>query len=32
VRGRETFDRTWAEVKELILGTWWRDANMPEEE
>lgn len=25
VRGRETFDRTWAEVKELILGTWWRD-------
>ena len=29
VRGRETFDRTWAEVKELILGTWWRDVNMP---
>ena len=25
VRGRETFDRTWAEVKGLILGTWWRD-------
>ena len=25
VRGRETFDRTWAEVKELILGAWWRD-------
>ncbi|MCP4825782.1 MAG: chromosome partitioning protein ParA [Shimia sp.] len=25
VRGRETFDRTWAEVKEIILGTWWRD-------
>ena len=25
VRGRETFDRTWAEVKELILGSWWRD-------
>ncbi|WP_272010664.1 AAA family ATPase [Roseovarius sp. ZX-A-9] len=25
VRGRETFDRTWAEVKELILGTWYRD-------
>ncbi len=22
VRGRETFDRTWAEVKELILGAW----------
>ncbi|MDF1857174.1 AAA family ATPase [Pseudooceanicola sp.] len=28
VRGRETFDRTWAEVKELILGTWWRDQQM----
>ena len=26
VRGRETFDRTWAEVKEVLLGTWWRDA------
>ena len=25
VRGREAFDRTWAEVKELILGAWWRD-------
>ncbi|SLN69594.1 Sporulation initiation inhibitor protein Soj [Roseovarius albus] len=25
VRGRETFDRTWAEVKEIILGTWYRD-------
>ncbi len=28
VRGRETFDRTWAEVKTLILGTWWRDLQM----
>ena len=28
VRGRETFDRTWGEVKELILGSWWRDAQM----
>ena len=28
VRGRETFDRTWAEVKELILGAWWRDLQM----
>lgn len=28
VRGRETFDRTWSEVKELILGTWWRDQAM----
>ncbi|UWQ19837.1 AAA family ATPase [Jannaschia sp. M317] len=25
VRGRETFDRTWAETKELIIGAWWRD-------
>ena len=32
VRGRETFDRTWAEVKEVILGTWWRDAQMAEVE
>lgn len=30
VRGRETFDRTWAEVKELILGTWWRDQQLEE--
>ncbi|MEL7202326.1 MAG: AAA family ATPase, partial [Pseudomonadota bacterium] len=30
VRGRETFDRTWGEVKELILGSWWRDAQMKE--
>ncbi|MEM9249228.1 MAG: AAA family ATPase [Pseudomonadota bacterium] len=28
VRGRETFDRTWAEVKEVLLGTWWRDAQL----
>lgn len=32
VRGRETFDRTWAEVKELILGTWWRDLQMEQGE
>ena len=32
VRGRETFDRTWAEVKELIVGTWWRDLQMAEAE
>ena len=25
IRGRETFDRTWAEVKEIVLGAWWRD-------
>ncbi|MDP0926200.1 AAA family ATPase [Paracoccus onubensis] len=30
VRGRETFDRTWAEVKELILGAWWRDQQLEE--
>jgi len=24
IRGRETFDRTWAEVKEVLLGTWCR--------
>ncbi len=28
VRGRETFDRTWAEVKEVLLGSWWRDQQM----
>ncbi|WP_147114427.1 AAA family ATPase [Tateyamaria sp. syn59] len=28
VRGREAFDQTWAEVKEVILGTWWRDSQM----
>ncbi|WP_435168963.1 AAA family ATPase [Falsirhodobacter sp. 1013] len=32
VRGRETFDRTWAEVKEIILGTWWRDMKLAEAE
>ncbi len=26
VRGRETFDRTWAEVKEIIVGAWFQDA------
>ncbi|MEP1589653.1 AAA family ATPase [Sulfitobacter sp.] len=25
-RGRETFDRTYAEFKEILLGAWWRDA------
>ncbi|WP_299211098.1 AAA family ATPase [uncultured Tateyamaria sp.] len=25
VRGRETFDRTYAEFKEILLGSWWRD-------
>lgn len=32
VRGRETFDRTWAEIKEVLLGTWWRDQQMMEKE
>ena len=31
VRGREAFDRTWAEVKSVILGTWWRDLQMEKE-
>ena len=25
LRGRDTFDRTYAEIKELVLGSWWRD-------
>jgi chromosome partitioning protein len=32
VRGRETFDRTWGEVKELILGSWWHDAQLAADE
>ena len=32
VRGRETFDRTWSEVKEVILGAWWRDQKAAREE
>ncbi|SLN71438.1 Sporulation initiation inhibitor protein Soj [Falsiruegeria litorea R37] len=28
VRGRETFDRTYAEFKELLIGCWWRDVNL----
>ncbi|MDA8587063.1 ATPase, partial [Rhodobacteraceae bacterium] len=31
VRGRETFDLTWSEVKEIIVGCWWRDASELEE-
>lgn len=31
VRGRETFDRTYAEFKELLIGCWWRDEQMNEE-
>ncbi len=32
VRGRETFDRTYAEFKELLIGCWWRDAHMGEDQ
>ncbi len=32
VRGRETFDRTYAEFKELLIGSWWRDVQMEETE
>lgn len=32
VRGRETFDRTWAEVKEIVLAAWWRDEMMAKQE
>jgi chromosome partitioning protein len=32
VRGRETFDRTYAEFKELLIGSWWRDEQMMEAE
>lgn len=31
VRGREAFDRTYAEVKEILIGAWWRDQAMREE-
>ncbi|TPE51623.1 AAA family ATPase [Amaricoccus solimangrovi] len=27
-RGREAFDRTYAEFKELLIGCWWRDQQM----
>ncbi|MEL6318048.1 MAG: AAA family ATPase, partial [Pseudomonadota bacterium] len=30
VRGRETFDGTWAEVKAVLLGAWWRDLQAQE--
>lgn len=28
IRGRETFDQTYAEFKQLLIGSWWRDAQM----
>ncbi|WP_127904389.1 AAA family ATPase [Solirhodobacter olei] len=31
LRGREAFDRTYAEFKELLLGAWWRDAELAKE-
>jgi chromosome partitioning protein len=31
LRGREAFDRTYAEFKELLLGAWWRDAELARE-
>ncbi|WP_284380203.1 AAA family ATPase [Amylibacter marinus] len=31
VRGREAFDRTYAEFKELLIGSWWRDEQMSED-
>ncbi|OED49861.1 ATPase [Rhodobacteraceae bacterium (ex Bugula neritina AB1)] len=32
VRGREVFDRTYAEFKELLIGSWWRDQQMEQAE
>jgi chromosome partitioning protein len=31
-RGRETFDRTYAEFKEILLGAWWRDEQEQKQE
>jgi chromosome partitioning protein len=31
-RGREAFDRTYAEFKEILLGAWWRDQQEMEAE
>jgi chromosome partitioning protein len=30
LRGREAFDRTYADFKELLIGAWWRDERMAE--
>lgn len=32
MRGREAFDRTYAELKEILIGAWWRDQHMAEAE
>ncbi|MGR3570972.1 AAA family ATPase [Brevirhabdus sp.] len=31
-RGREAFDRTYAEVKEILIGAWWRDLAMQQKD
>lgn len=31
-RGREVFDRTYAEFKELLIGSWWRDQQMEQQQ
>ncbi len=28
LRGREAFDRTYAEFKQLLIGAWWRDEQL----
>ncbi|WP_422071090.1 AAA family ATPase [Tranquillimonas rosea] len=32
VRGREAFDRTYAEFKEILIGAWWRDEQIKKQE
>jgi chromosome partitioning protein len=31
IRGRETFDRTYAEFKQALIGAWWRDSAFEKE-
>ena len=31
-RGREAFDRTYAEFKEIVIGCWWRDQQLAKAE
>jgi chromosome partitioning protein len=31
LRGREAFDRTYAEFKQLLIGAWWRDVEAEKE-
>jgi chromosome partitioning protein len=28
LRGRDAFDRTYADLKEILIGCWWREAEM----